>query len=317
MSETRWKLFNRFALLEFDIKNEQKILSLTSEDIDFNARVSLNRFSNNNTANITLYNLPKNIRNKLIKNIEVRINAGYLTLESENIKDNIDNNINDFGITFLGVIENVKDSCDNTTIKTEIQCSEVNYDYKENKITGTYYKDTPAIEILKDIQKKSSLFFDFDKINLGIPDFKYERGKILGNNLNNIFYRIAADTNSYFYLHNNSVIFTPREEPALYTITGNPYKIIDFNKTKDGYNISMFFDHRMKVGCLFDIKHNSNDKIEIFSHFISKVEHEINTKNGAQITKIEVVDIQFAKEKLKEDDKTKASQNNKPLNKQK
>ena len=205
MSETRWKLFNRFALLEFDIKNEQKILSLTSEDIDFNARVSLNRFSNNNTANITLYNLPKNIRNKLIKNIEVRINAGYLTLESENIKDNIDNNINDFGITFLGVIENVKDSCDNTTIKTEIQCSEVNYDYKENKITGTYYKDTPAIEILKDIQKKSSLFFDFDKINLGIPDFKYERGKILGNNLNNIFYRIAADTNSYFYLHNNSV----------------------------------------------------------------------------------------------------------------
>ena len=60
-----------------------------------------------------------------------------------------------------------------------------------------------------------------------------------------------------------------------------------------------------------------NDKIEIFSHFISKVEHEINPKNGAHITKIEVVDIQFAKEKLKEDDKTKASQNNKPLNKQK
>ena len=88
MSESTQKLFNRYAKLEFIFQNDQNEnignLTLTKDDIDFEATISLNRSNNSNKANITIFNLKEDIKSKLIKNTLIRIEAGYAPFKDGN-----------------------------------------------------------------------------------------------------------------------------------------------------------------------------------------------------------------------------------------
>ena len=307
-----WNLFDRYAELEFKLEGG-KILKLSNTDIDFDAQVSLDDTNNSNKATINIYNLPIGLKDKLKKDTVLQITAGY--------NDGTDR-VKDQGIVFLGVIEKIKDTKDDVTINTEIQCSEANDIYQEIEFDITVSKGIKASTIIDTIIKKinESKTLDKDKkiskgiIKLGV-DLVYERGKTFKNNLKNILGRLAIDTHSCFYITKKVLYFCPESNSIKDTIFCDNSKIISISDTDMGYSIEMFFDHRMEegLGLIIEVeKTRFNDELsrKQDNYKITSVEHSINTRDGDHTTTIEIecktrVEAKEMKEKKEKEDEGK------------
>jgi hypothetical protein len=302
-----WLLFDRYAELKFII-SETETLVLDKNNIDFDAQVSLDDSNNSNKATINIYNLPVEQKDKLVKDTVVTITAGY--------NDGPDS-IKDQGIVFTGIIEKIKDTKENVTVKTEIQCSEANDTFQEIEFEITASKNTAVSTIIEKILNKINNTSKITKISKGViklgKDIKYERAKTFKNNLKNILGRLAIDSHSRFYISKQILYFYPESEAIKDTIYCENSKIISISDTDMGYSIKMFFDHRMEEGnaIILDIeKTRFFDEISanMDSYKITSVEHNINPIDGEHTTTIEIECASRAKIK-EEKEKQKDSKN--------
>lgn len=316
-------LFNRYAKLEFNIKkkdktneensNNKKNIILTSLDIDFDASVTLDMSYNSNKANINIYNLPKSFEDEIERGSTVQITAGYDNGEEP-----------EYGLLFTGVVERLETSKQNATIKTEIQCSDINDIYKDLLFQVTLKgnsKDKSKVNISTIIEKIiTNAKISDSKLTLTKPlklgrDYAYERSKSFNGNLKNILIRLAKDSDSTFSIKQNNVEFLPYDSIDFPEIFCSPTRILNITKSDLGYTITTLFDHRMEASAKLIIKvagnrftdslnsaskdgsanskknesifHDSLDS-EVDTYIITKVDHSINPKNSAHISTIEV-----------------------------
>ena len=310
-----WLLFDRYAELKFVI-SETETLILKKSDIDFDAQVSLDDSNNSNKATINIYNLPVEQKDKLVKDTVVTIIAGY--------NDGPDS-VKDQGIVFTGIIEKIKDTKEDVTVKTEIQCSEANDTYQDIEFEITASKGTAISTIIEKILNKINNTSKITKLSKGViklgNDIKYERAKTFKSNLKNILGRLAIDSRSRFYISKQILYFYPESEAIKDTIYCENSKIISISDTDMGYSIKMFFDHRMEEGnaIILDIKKTRFfDEISqnVDSYKITSVEHSINPINGDHTTTIEIESASRAKikeEKEKQQEKDRKNGKDKTL----
>ncbi|MCP1226721.1 hypothetical protein [Sebaldella sp. S0638] len=287
MIESQNLVFNRFAKVEF-IYNDNKVI-FTSEDIDFNAKITLDMTNNSNKADINIYNLPLKVENLLssaIPNIvTVRIYSGY------DIKTKTE-----YGLVFTGILENIDTKKDNNTINSHFYCSEINPIYKNKLFQVSVKNPTKASVIIEKIMEKANTLEP--KLSLIKPlelkdDCIYERSKSFNGDLKNILTRLAKDTKSIFILDNQTIQFIEYKSEKMPKINCDPAKILNITNSDIGYTITMLFEHQMKIGHNLLIKMDGTRFIKNIDssndpHIISKIEHFINPKKDAHVTKVYV-----------------------------
>ncbi len=280
-------MFGRVAKLRFEIAKtetqEAAVMELTNKDIDFDCSIDLDNTNNSNKATINIYNIPHDRKILLIKNTKISIEAGY-----EDIGAN--------GLVFYGIIEKTKDTKDNNSIRTEINCSIANDEMKENKIQLSFGKGAKVSTIINSIIYKTRL--KRGEVKLG-KDISYDRGKTFNNHIKNIFSRLAKDSDSRFFVSNGVVYFYPINESKKDEVQCIPGMIKEVNETDEGFLIKTFFDHRVQEGTIYIVDfENLSLRQEIKGKFeVIKVRHTVNTRSGSHETELEI------KTKIKEEEK--------------
>ena len=280
-------LFNRYIKLIFTLMDGKETyeFELDTSFIDIETKVSLSTNIEkddhaiySNKASITIYNLPLKIKNELLENTPVTIIAGYLDFPETQ------------GIIYNGIIENISESLDGVTTRTEIQCSEANDEFQKLKyIISIKNPKVKASEVLKRISEHSKLEFEIQKLGI---DLIYTRSRTYNGTLKQIIQSIAKDTNSHAFISRRKVFFLDNKKPVLDELICDIEKVKNIMDTDTGYSIDMFFDHRMEPNYNLSIKYEGDrfKKSLEGMYKIIRVEHDLSAINNSFTSRIELED---------------------------
>ena len=279
--------FNRYIKLIFTLMDGEETyeFELDTSFIDIETKVSLSTNIEkddhaiySNKASITIYNLPLKIKNELLENTPVTIPAGYLDLPETQ------------GVIYNGIIENVSESSDGVTSRTQIQCSEANDEFQKLKYIISIKKtQVKASEVLKRISEHSKLEFEIQKLGI---DLIYTRARTYNGTLKQIIQSIARDTNSHAFISRRKIFFLDNKEPVLDELICDIEKVKNITETDTGYSIDMIFDHRMEPNYNLSIKYEGNRFKKSLEgiYKIIRVEHDLSALNNSFTSKIELED---------------------------
>lgn len=291
-------LFDKYAELIFQIPGNEPLI-LNYKDIDFDAVIVLNSTLYSNKATVNIYNLPIKIEEKFkklekSKTISIEIIAGY------NSK-----NKTEYGTIFKGFLGSIKTTKLQTTIKTEMAFTDSHIALSDKKILVSFEKkdNITASMIIKKIIEKTNEFIVNEKRSSSIPlnleepirlgkDITYLRGKYFNTDLKSILNKICKDTESIYYIDNNTLIFRPLIEPEISEIECDIARVIDIKADSIPNTITMFFDHRIREGHSFNIKFAGNRYLSPIdsttnNSIITKVTHSINFLSNNHTTQVE------------------------------
>ena len=279
--------FNRYIKLIFTLMDGEETyeFELDTSFIDIETKVSLSTNIEkddhaiySNKASITIYNLPLKIKNELLENTPVTITAGYLDLPETQ------------GVIYNGIIENVSESSDGVTSRTQIQCSEANDEFQKLKYIISIKKtQVKASEVLKHISKHCKLEFEIQKLGI---DLVYTRSRTYNGTLKQIIQSIARDTNSHAFISRRKIFFLDSAKPILDELTCDIKKVKDILDTDTGYFIDMIFDHRMEPNYNLSIKYEGDRFKKSLEgvYKIINVEHDLSVINNSFTSRIELED---------------------------
>lgn len=171
-----------------------KIINYPDLDMDF--EVSFDTNSAGNTTNLKIYNLSDKTIDKLKKDTEIIIKAGY--------KD-------DLGLLVKGIITQSKSNFEDSYKVTEISIEDNTKSWaKDTHINLTWTPRTKASKIAKDILEQLSLVLgDFAPAQ----DIAYPTGKTFSTTAKKALEELARDTNSKLHISNGKVYFRPEDKP--------------------------------------------------------------------------------------------------------
>ena len=280
-------MFNRYIKLIFTLMDGEETyeFELDTSFIDIETKVSLSTNIEkddhsiySNKASIIIYNLPLKIKNELLENTPVTIIAGYLDFPETQ------------GIIYNGIIENISESLNDVTTKTEIQCSEANDEFQKLKYIVSIKKtQVKASEVLKHISKHCKLEFEIQKLGI---DLVYTRSRTYNGTLKQIIQSIARDTNSHAFISRRKIFFLDSAKPILDELTCDIKKVKDILDTDTGYFIDMIFDHRMEPNYNLSIKYEGDRFKKSLEgvYKIINVEHDLSVINNSFTSRIELED---------------------------
>lgn len=184
------KKLGRRAVVTF----ADKIINYPDLDMDFEVNFDTN--SDGNSTNLKIYNLSDKTIDKLKKDTEITIKAGY--------KD-------DLGLLVKGIITNSKSKFEDDYKVTKISIDDNTKSWaKDTYINLTWTPRTKASKIAKDILEQLSLMLgDFSPAR----DIAYPTGKTFSTTAKKALEELARDTNSKLHISNGKVYFRPKDKP--------------------------------------------------------------------------------------------------------
>ena len=196
------------------------------------------------TAEIDIYNLSEDSRNRIKKGEPVSLSAGYQQ---------------DMGTVFLGVIEDVLTERRQADVVTTIEAIDASEDWMHNKYSASYKDGIKASAVLRDLLDKTGLEIG----ELDLPDDKtYTNGKAVSGRIKESVGQVARDCGARLHVVNGAVFITSKEykqDVGLLLnkdtgLIGSPQRV----DTDDAeWEVTCLFDHRLRAGAGIRIESNT------------------------------------------------------------
>jgi hypothetical protein len=190
--------FGRVA--EFHVKD--RIFKYPELEMSF--EINFSTKSDGNTGHIKIYNLNDKSIEKLKKDAEFKLKAGYQ---------------DDLGLIMLGKIASATTKFEDKDKLTKISLDEDISTLIKVKINKTWAKNTRADIIIRDIINQLPLNLgDLDIVN----NQKYRKGKSFSCNAKKALEELAKDTDSKLHISRGKIYFRPEDKGA--------YRVVKLNK---------------------------------------------------------------------------------------
>lgn len=191
-----------------------------------------------NLATVRMYNPAKATIAEAKKGAAVRVSAGYS---------------DDVGQFIVGTIYSFAVEPKRPDVVLEMKTSDATGSWTSGFISKTYWEFSLASMIIPDVLKRAGLAYE--NIELG-KDFEYLNGLTLNESVASALKRLAADTDSEFYLRSGHVIFRKKSTPGtarLVHLSGKSGLIGAPKKTDKGYKFESLINYRLDAGTIVSV----------------------------------------------------------------
>ena len=171
-------------------------LKVTYEHIDINFKIKFTNDDKSNVCEVSMFNLSKSTRDKIIEGSFIRVTAGY-----EEFK----------GVIFVGVVDNLANvQSDSGDVETKLICTPNAVSWNTTFVNQSWAKNSSAQEVARQIISMAG----WNVASLNVGDLKYSGGKV--------FRKPAKDTNTILFFDNGKVYLHPEKSSVMKTIILKP-----------------------------------------------------------------------------------------------
>ncbi|MBU8908498.1 phage protein [Desertibacillus haloalkaliphilus] len=195
-----------------------------------------------NDAEIKIYNLSDETKNRIKKGMDVILNAGYE---------------GDVGNIFFGRIEEAKTTKQRTDKITKILAIDASEEWLNNTINKTYKAGIRASQILQDIISVSGLSVGVVQL---AKDITYQRGRTINGRIPNVVSQISKDCDSKVTITKGLIYIREGEQGddirflfnAQRGLIGTPERFEDDDAS--GYEVTSLLNHRVQTDSLINVQ---------------------------------------------------------------